>query len=95
MIRTLLVAGIAGFAVGAADASVFLTFADPAGAREVEYVAPTMGGDTFGVLSAAATVNLQIDLGAVTGNPADVLVFNGSDFSQSAHIGDSRRILAR
>lgn len=88
MIRTLLVAGIAGFAVGAADASVFLTFADPAGAREVEYVAPTMGGDTFGVLSAAATVNLQIDLGAVTGNPADVLVFNGSDFSQSAHIGE-------
>lgn len=84
---TIFAIGLAGMAIGAADASVFLTFADPPAGREVQYEAPVMGGNTFGVLSASASVNLAIDLGAVTGNPGDVLSFNGSSFSHSVHVG--------
>jgi len=87
MNRAMIVAGIAGLAVGSANASVFLTFADPPGGREVQYTAPVMGGNTFGVLSATASVNFQIDLSGVTGNPADVLTFSSADFSQSVNVG--------
>ncbi|MGP1347402.1 MAG: hypothetical protein ACTS3F_12150 [Phycisphaerales bacterium] len=89
MIRNALIAAaIAGTAVSASNASVFLTFSDPPGGREVEYVAPTAGGNTFGVLTADATVDLEIDLSAVTGNPADVLVFTGASFSHTVNIGE-------
>lgn len=88
MKRALIVAGVAGMAVGSANAAVFLTFADPPGAREVTYIAPTSGGDAYGILNASGSVNLEIDLSFVTGNAADVLVFSGADFAQTVSVGE-------
>jgi hypothetical protein len=78
---------LAGAATGVANGSVYLTFADPPGGREVSYVAPNAGGDAFGILNAFAVVNLSIDLSEVTGNIGDVLMFNGADFNHTVNVG--------
>ncbi len=67
---------------GSANAAAFLTFLDPAGAREVKYTAPT-GGGTFGTLTATATVDFQIDL---TEHGLGVVIFDNVTYTKTAKV---------
>jgi uncharacterized protein (TIGR03382 family) len=70
---------------GSANAAAFLTFLDPAGAREVKYTAP-VGNATFGTVTATALVNLQIDL---TDNGLGVVTFNGVRYTKTAKVSNA------
>lgn len=67
---------------GSANAAAFLTFLDPAGAREVKYTAPT-GDEGFGTLTATATVDFQIDL---TDHGLGVVVFDNVTYRKTAKV---------
>jgi uncharacterized protein (TIGR03382 family) len=70
---------------GSANAAAFLTFLDPAGAREVKYTAPT-GGATFGTLTATAVVDLQIDL---TDSGLGVVLFDNVIYRKTAKVSNA------
>lgn len=69
---------------GSANAAAFLTFLDPAGAREVTYTAP-VGNATFGTLTASATVNFQIDL---SDHGLGVVNFQNVTYTKTAKVGN-------
>lgn len=80
----LVAAGAIAALAGSANAAAFLTYLDPAGAREVKYTAPGVG-EQFGTLVTTATVNLQIDLTDDLG-PGSVVTFTGVTYSKTAKV---------
>lgn len=72
-------------AAASANSAVTFTFLDPPGGHELAYVAPGEGG-TFGTLTAAATVNLQVDL---TEHGLGVVLFGGLHYTKQAKVSDA------
>ncbi|MBN8645939.1 MAG: hypothetical protein J0L61_11950 [Planctomycetes bacterium] len=79
----LVAAGLLAAAAGSANAAAFLTYLDPAGAREVHYTAP-VGNAAFGTLTTTAVVDLQIDL---TDHGLGVILFDNLTYSKTAKVG--------
>lgn len=83
----MIIAAAAGLmaVAGSANAAAFLTFLDPAGAREVHYTAPS-GNATFGTLTATAVVDFQLDL---TDHGLGVVLFDNVVYTKTAKVSNA------